>query len=67
MKKSGMRKMKKTKRVKVHVFSFNLMKVNEDAVNKKINEFLLNITDPKPEINFDRDDVSLLVFVEYTE
>ena len=43
------------------------MKVNEDAVNKKINEFLKSLTDPKPDIDFDRDDVSLLVFVEYTE
>ena len=68
-KKSGKRTMKKTntKRTKVHIFSFNLMKVNEDAVNKKINEFLKSLTDPKPDIDFDRDDVSLLVFVEYTE
>ena len=43
------------------------MKICEQDASVILNEFLETVKDPEPVITFDRDDVSLIIFVEYRE
>ena len=58
---------KSGKTSKFKLWHFDISKVKNTDVEKTVNDYLLGVADPEPELTVDRDETSLIIYVVHTD